>query len=109
MQRPGNALLLTLRYACALDGAVELQALRLTEICFLSNLAKAWADYLIDGILSFATISLALKVPRISDPRTQQVAVVIWGAVIFVMYSFLLSTFRIKVSQITGYISSFIL
>ncbi|KAG4419804.1 hypothetical protein IFR04_007023 [Cadophora malorum] len=48
------------------------------------------------GILSFATISLALKVPRISDPRTQQVAVIIWGAVIFVMYSFLLSTFRIK-------------
>lgn len=45
--------------------------------------------YLADGLLSFATISLALKVPRISDPRTQQVAVLIWGAVIFVMYSFL--------------------
>jgi oligosaccharyltransferase complex subunit gamma len=49
-----------------------------------------------DGLLSFATISLALKVPRIADPRTQQLAVIIWGAVIFVMYSFLLSVFRIK-------------
>ncbi|CZT02761.1 related to OST3-oligosaccharyltransferase gamma subunit [Rhynchosporium agropyri] len=48
------------------------------------------------GILSFATISLALKVPRIADPRIQQIAVCIWGLVIFVMYSFLLSTFRRK-------------
>ncbi|KAE8454020.1 hypothetical protein EG329_007796 [Mollisiaceae sp. DMI_Dod_QoI] len=48
------------------------------------------------GLLSFATISLALKVPRIADPKTQQVAVLIWGGVIFVMYSFLLSVFRIK-------------
>ena len=49
-----------------------------------------------DGLLSFATISLALKVPRISDPRTQQVAVIVWCGIIFVMYSFLLSVFRIK-------------
>lgn len=49
-----------------------------------------------DGLLSFATISLALKVPRISDPRTQQVAVIAWCGIIFVMYSFLLSVFRIK-------------
>lgn len=48
------------------------------------------------GLLSFATISLALKVPRIADPKTQQLAVIIWGGVIFVMYSFLLSVFRIK-------------
>jgi len=48
------------------------------------------------GVLSFATISLALKVPRIADPKTQQLAVIIWGGVIFVMYSFLLSVFRIK-------------
>jgi oligosaccharyltransferase complex subunit gamma len=50
----------------------------------------------LDGLLSFATISLALKVPRISDPKTQQLAVIVWGGVIFVMYSFLLSVFRIK-------------
>ncbi|KAG9245009.1 OST3/OST6 family protein [Calycina marina] len=48
------------------------------------------------GLLAFATISLAIKVPRIKDSRTQQVAVFIWGGVIFMMYSFLLSVFRIK-------------
>jgi len=48
------------------------------------------------GFLSFATISLALKVPRISDPKLQQVAVFVWVAVIFLMYGFLLSVFRIK-------------
>lgn len=48
------------------------------------------------GLLSFATISLALKVPRISDPKIQQVAVLVWGGIIFVMYSFLLSVFRAK-------------
>lgn len=51
---------------------------------------------LVDGLLSFATISLALKVPRIVDPKMQQVAVIIWGIVIFIMYSFLLSVFRMK-------------
>jgi oligosaccharyltransferase complex subunit gamma len=49
-----------------------------------------------DGILSFATISLALKVPRMADARKQQIAVLVWGAVLFGMYSFLLSVFRIK-------------
>ncbi|WPH00305.1 Hypothetical protein R9X50_00313000 [Acrodontium crateriforme] len=48
------------------------------------------------GILAFATISLALKVPRIADPRAQQIAVFVWGGVILGMYSFLLSVFRIK-------------
>ncbi|KAI4255359.1 MAG: hypothetical protein LQ352_002614 [Teloschistes flavicans] len=48
------------------------------------------------GTLSFATIALALKVPRMVDPRKQQVAVFICGGVIFGMYSFLLSVFRIK-------------
>ncbi|KAL9128467.1 MAG: hypothetical protein Q9217_002871 [Psora testacea] len=48
------------------------------------------------GTLSFATIALALKVPRMSDPKKQQAAVFIWGAVMFGMYSFLLSVFRVK-------------
>jgi len=48
------------------------------------------------GFLSFATIALALRVPRISDPRIQQVTVLIWGGAIFFMYSFLLSVFRMK-------------
>ncbi|KAI4140178.1 MAG: hypothetical protein LQ340_007914 [Diploschistes diacapsis] len=48
------------------------------------------------GILAFATISLALKVPRIADSKQQQVAVILWGVVMLGMYSFLLSVFRIK-------------
>ncbi|KAK0708403.1 gamma subunit-like protein [Lasiosphaeris hirsuta] len=48
------------------------------------------------GVLSFAAISLAIKVPRIADPKAQSVAVLAWGGVLFVMYSFLLSIFRIK-------------
>ena len=52
--------------------------------------------YLADALLSFATVALALKVPRMKDPRTQQIAVVIWGSVVFGMYSFLMSVFRVK-------------
>lgn len=48
------------------------------------------------GSLAFATIALALKVPRMSDPTKQQVAVFIWGGIMLGMYSFLLSVFRIK-------------
>ncbi|KAF2457435.1 hypothetical protein BDY21DRAFT_303481 [Lineolata rhizophorae] len=48
------------------------------------------------GILSFAAISLALKVPRMSDPKAQQVAVFVWAGVMMGMYSFLLSIFRMK-------------
>ncbi|KAL8729419.1 MAG: hypothetical protein Q9166_004749 [cf. Caloplaca sp. 2 TL-2023] len=48
------------------------------------------------GTLSFATIALALKVPRMVDSRKQQIAVFVWGGVIFAMYSFLLSVFRVK-------------
>ena len=50
----------------------------------------------LDGTLSFATIALALRVPRMQDPKKQQLAVFIWGGVMFGMYSFLLSVFRIK-------------
>jgi oligosaccharyltransferase complex subunit gamma len=48
------------------------------------------------GVLAFATISLALKVPRIKDPRAQQFAVFLWSGVLLCMYSFLLSVFRMK-------------
>ncbi len=51
---------------------------------------------LIDGVLSFATIALAIKVPRMSDPRLQQAAVFVWAGVMLGMYSFLMSVFRIK-------------
>ncbi|KAJ9500974.1 oligosaccharyl transferase subunit ost3/OST6 [Exophiala xenobiotica] len=48
------------------------------------------------ALLAFASINLALRVPRIKDARTQQVAVIIWATVVFGMYSFLMSVFRIK-------------
>ncbi|KAI1389931.1 uncharacterized protein F4822DRAFT_428272 [Hypoxylon trugodes] len=48
------------------------------------------------GILSFATISLAVKAPRTRDPKIQQLMVIVWGAVLVLMYSFLLSVFRVK-------------
>ncbi|EXJ53954.1 hypothetical protein A1O7_09291 [Cladophialophora yegresii CBS 114405] len=48
------------------------------------------------ALLAFAAINLALRVPRIRDPKTQQAAVIIWAAVLFGMYSFLMSIFRIK-------------
>ncbi|EHY60135.1 oligosaccharyl transferase subunit ost3/OST6 [Exophiala dermatitidis] len=48
------------------------------------------------ALLAFATINLAIRVPRIKDPRTQQLAVIIWATVLFGMYSFLMSVFRIK-------------
>ncbi|KAF2244685.1 hypothetical protein BU26DRAFT_522481 [Trematosphaeria pertusa] len=48
------------------------------------------------GVLAFATISLALKVPRIADSRAQQFAVFLWSGVLLCMYSFLLSVFRMK-------------
>ncbi|KAF4835994.1 Magnesium transporter protein 1 [Colletotrichum siamense] len=48
------------------------------------------------GVLAFCAISLTVKVPRIGDSKTQQVAVLAWGGVLFLMYSFLLSVFRIK-------------
>lgn len=49
-----------------------------------------------DGVLAFSTVSVALKVPRIADPRTQQVSVIIWSAIMLGTYSFLLSIFKIK-------------
>ncbi|KAJ3561421.1 hypothetical protein NPX13_g8952 [Xylaria arbuscula] len=48
------------------------------------------------GVLSFATISLAMKAPRTKDTHMQQVMVIAWGIVLTVTYSYLLSTFRTK-------------
>ncbi|KAJ5785743.1 uncharacterized protein N7503_010955 [Penicillium pulvis] len=48
------------------------------------------------AILSFATIALALKVPRMEDVKGQQLAVLIWGGILFGTYSLLLSVFKTK-------------
>jgi oligosaccharyltransferase complex subunit gamma len=59
------------------------------------------------GVLSFATISLALKVPRIADARAQQFAVFLWSGVLLLMYSFLLSVFRMKNGGYTFWLPPF--
>ncbi|KAK3902231.1 magnesium transporter protein 1 [Staphylotrichum tortipilum] len=48
------------------------------------------------GILALSSISLAIKVPRMTEPRTQGIALLAWGGVLFVVYSLLLSIFRGK-------------
>ncbi|KAI9718132.1 MAG: tumor suppressor candidate 3 [Chrysothrix sp. TS-e1954] len=40
--------------------------------------------------------AMSFKVPRMADPKSQQVAVFVWGAIMYGMYSFLLSIFRAK-------------
>lgn len=70
----------------------------IAAVCKLLNLSELQRILIIfaDAVLSFATISLGLKVPRMQDSRRQQVAAIIWASVIFGMYSFLMSLFRIK-------------
>lgn len=67
-------------------------------MCKLSGLSPSCFLILmrLDGVLSFATISLAIKAPRTRDPKIQQLMVIVWGAVLVLMYSFLLSVFRVK-------------
>ncbi|KZZ94326.1 oligosaccharyl transferase subunit [Moelleriella libera RCEF 2490] len=51
------------------------------------------------GLLSFCTIALATKVPRMPSANSQSIAVLIWAGAVFFVYSFLLSVFRIKNSS----------
>ncbi|KAL2017849.1 hypothetical protein VTK56DRAFT_1594 [Thermocarpiscus australiensis] len=48
------------------------------------------------GVLALSGISLAIKVPRMTDPKAQGVAILAWGGILFVVYSLLLSIFRQK-------------
>lgn len=48
------------------------------------------------GMMAFCAISLAAKVPRMDNPRAQQVAVIIWGGILLLTSSFFLNIFRIK-------------
>lgn len=63
---------------------------------FMPSIDLAGTLIALDGVLSFATIALAIKVPRMSDPKMQQAAVFIWAGVMLGMYSFLMSVFRVK-------------
>ena len=62
----------------------------------LRRCSRSVLTVLVDGVLSFAAITLAIKAPRIADPKAQQISVFVWGGVLIVMYSFLLYVFRIK-------------
>jgi oligosaccharyltransferase complex subunit gamma len=62
----------------------------------LSRLSNAANQKITDGILALSSISLAIKVPRMSDPRAQGIAFAAWFGVLFVVYSLLLSIFRGK-------------
>ncbi|GJN86665.1 oligosaccharyl transferase subunit ost3/OST6 [Purpureocillium lilacinum] len=48
------------------------------------------------GLLSFSTIALGSRIPRITEPKKQLVAAIAWISVMFFLNSFLLSVFRIK-------------
>lgn len=49
-----------------------------------------------DGALAFCAIGLADKAPRLPGVKTQQTMVIIYAGVMLVLYSFLLSIFRVK-------------
>jgi oligosaccharyltransferase complex subunit gamma len=63
-----------------------------SSLCFLVDLLTQ----LVDGLLAVCAVRLAHSVPRIAESRKQQVAVLAWGGILFLFYSFLLSVFRIK-------------
>ncbi|POS77003.1 OST3/OST6 family protein [Diaporthe helianthi] len=48
------------------------------------------------GVLAFCAICLADKAPRVKGPKTQQSIVIAFSVLMLVLYSFLLSIFRIK-------------
>jgi oligosaccharyltransferase complex subunit gamma len=50
----------------------------------------------IDAVLCGGAISLMSSIPRIESPSKQRLAVIIWVAVITVMYSVLILFFRAK-------------
>lgn len=60
-----------------------------------------------DAVLSFATIALALRVPRMEDVKGQQLAVLIWGVLLFGTYSLLLNLFKVKNSGYPFYLPPF--
>ncbi|KAG5952591.1 hypothetical protein E4U53_000467 [Claviceps sorghi] len=59
------------------------------------------------GVLSFCTIALANKVPRMTNAKSQSVAVLVWAAAMFFIYSYLLSSFRFKNGSYPFYLPPF--
>ena len=84
-------------FASGFQNQYGLETQIVAAICEL--ILSVWlypANCLVDGLLSFCAISLVIKVPRIAESKTQGLAVLAWGGVMLVTYSFLLSIFRIK-------------
>ncbi|KAI1251095.1 hypothetical protein MGN70_008156 [Eutypa lata] len=48
------------------------------------------------ALLALATVSLAIKVPRERNPKIQQVMIILWGGILYLVYGFLLFVFRGK-------------
>lgn len=56
----------------------------------------ALISLLIDGLLGSAILMLTIVTPYTSSPRRQRAQVYLWSFVIFIMYSVLVSLFRVK-------------
>lgn len=48
------------------------------------------------AVLAFASIALCLKMPRIESAGKQKIAVMAWNLVLLVLFSFLMSVFKMK-------------
>jgi len=64
------------------------------------NLPSVFSSYFIDdsedGLLAFAYVMLIMVVPYQTSPQRQRIQIYLWTAVIMIMYSVLVSLFRIK-------------
>lgn len=53
-------------------------------------------SYAPDGLLSLAFLMLTVVIPSQNSPGRQQVQVLLWSSVLFIMFSVLISLFRVK-------------
>jgi oligosaccharyltransferase complex subunit gamma len=60
-----------------------------------------------DAILAFSTIALGLKVPRMTHPGRQTIAVWAWSTILLIVFSFLISIFKIKNGAYPFYLPPF--
>ncbi|KAF8422666.1 hypothetical protein EV426DRAFT_161850 [Tirmania nivea] len=51
---------------------------------------------LVYAFLSFGTIALGMKIPRIKEAKRQGVAVAVWSGVVLILFSFLMALFKVK-------------
>lgn len=51
---------------------------------------------LVYAFLSFGTIALAMKIPRMQESKRQSAAVIVWSGVVLMLFSFLMAIFKVK-------------